>query len=55
MLIDAQAPEARTAVERAILAGAERHRGPEGGIVLRWPALLTVARRPDRPDAARRS
>ncbi|GAA0594116.1 hypothetical protein GCM10009416_35620 [Craurococcus roseus] len=45
MLIEAQAPEARAAVERAILRGAERYRQGGGGIVLRWPALLTAARR----------
>ncbi|GGC73601.1 SAM-dependent methyltransferase [Siccirubricoccus deserti] len=45
MLIKAQAPEARGAIERAILEGAERYRADAGGIVLRWPALLTVARR----------
>jgi hypothetical protein len=45
MLIEAQAPEARAAIERAILRGAERYRADEGRIVLRWPALLTMARR----------
>lgn len=50
MMIDAQTPETRSAVEGAILRGAERYRRPGGDIVLRWPALLTVARRPERPS-----
>ena len=45
MLIEAQAPEVRAAIERAILRGAERYRVDAGGVMLRWPALLTVSRR----------
>jgi SAM-dependent methyltransferase len=45
MLIEAQVPEARDAIERAILRGAERHKQGGGSIVIRWPALLTAARR----------
>ena len=45
MLIEAQAPEVRAAIDRAILDGAERYRQDTGRIVLRWPALLTVAAR----------
>lgn len=45
MLIEAQAPEARAAIEQAILEGAEGYRVDGGGIMLRWPALLTVCRR----------
>jgi hypothetical protein len=44
-LIEAQAPEVRTAVEHAILKGAERYRVDAGAITLRWPALLTASRR----------
>ncbi len=46
MLIEAQTPEVRDAIERAILRGAERYRRDDGSIVLRWPALLTAAQRP---------
>jgi hypothetical protein len=45
MLIEAQRPEVRDAIEQAILRGAERYRREEGRIVLRWPVLLTTARR----------
>lgn len=45
MLIEMQTPEVRAAIERAILGGAERYRRGDGSIVLRWPALLTAARR----------
>jgi hypothetical protein len=45
MLIEAQTPEVRAAVEQAILRGAERYRQDGGSIMLRWPALLTVAQR----------
>jgi SAM-dependent methyltransferase len=45
MLIEAQAPEVRDTIERAILRGAERYQRGGGNIVLRWPALLTAARR----------
>ena len=44
MLIEAQAPEVRATIERAILRGAERY-VQDGRVVLRWPALLTAARR----------
>jgi hypothetical protein len=53
MMIDAQRPETRRAIEQAILTGAERYRRPGGEIVLRWPALLTVATRADgSPEAS---
>lgn len=45
MLIEAQTPEVRQAIERAILRGSERYRQPSGNIVIKWPALLTSARR----------
>jgi len=45
MLIEAQTPEVRATIEQAILRGAERHKQGDGSIVLRWPALLTAARR----------
>lgn len=45
MLIEAQTPEARAAIDQAILGGAERHRRENGSVVLRWPALLTATRR----------
>ena len=45
MLIEAQAPEVRAAIEQAILQGAERYSVDAGAIMLRWPALLTVSRR----------
>jgi SAM-dependent methyltransferase len=45
MLIEAQAPEARAAIEQAIVQGAERYRVDTGGVMLRWPALLTMSRR----------
>jgi SAM-dependent methyltransferase len=45
MVIEAQRPKVRAEVERAILRGAERHRRDDGIIVLRWPTLLTAARR----------
>ena len=45
MLIEAQAPEVRGAIEQAILQGAERYSVDAGAIMLRWPALLTVSRR----------
>lgn len=45
MLIEAQTPEIRQAIEQAILSGAERYRQKEGPILLKWPALLTIARR----------
>lgn len=45
MLIDSQTAEARSAIERAIVQGAERYRRDQGKIVLQWPALLTAARR----------
>ena len=45
MLIDAQMPEARSAIEQAIVQGAERYRRDERKVVLQWPALLTAARR----------
>jgi SAM-dependent methyltransferase len=45
MLIEAQVPGVRSAIERAILEGADGYRSPDGAVVLRWPALLTVARR----------
>lgn len=44
MLIEAQAPEVRAAIERDLLRGAERY-VQNGRVVLRWPALLTTARR----------
>lgn len=46
MLIDAQTPEIREAIDRAILHGSERYRQRAGNIVIKWPALLTTARRP---------
>jgi hypothetical protein len=45
MLIEAQTPEIRQAIEQSILSSAERYRRREGPILLKWPALLTVARR----------
>jgi SAM-dependent methyltransferase len=45
MLIEAQTPEIRQAIEKAILRGSERYRQPSGNIVIKWPALLTTARR----------
>ncbi len=45
MLIEAQTPEIRQAIEQAILRGSERYRQREGTIVIKWPALLTIARR----------
>jgi ubiquinone/menaquinone biosynthesis C-methylase UbiE len=45
MLIEVQAAEVRKLIEQAILQGAERYRQQEGSIRLKWPALLTVARR----------
>jgi hypothetical protein len=44
MLIEAQTPEIRQAIEHAILRGSERYRRA-GNIVINWPALLTTARR----------
>jgi len=44
MLIDAQTPETRQAIEQAILRGSEGYRQREGNILLKWPALLTTAR-----------
>jgi SAM-dependent methyltransferase len=46
MLIQAQTPEIRQAIEQAIIHGSERYRQQDGGVVLKWPALLTIARRP---------
>jgi hypothetical protein len=46
MLIEAQTPEVRQAIEQAILRGSERYRQPAGNIVIKWPALLATARRP---------
>lgn len=46
MLIEAQTPAIRQAIEQAILRGSERYRQRAGNIVLKWPALLTTARRP---------
>jgi hypothetical protein len=46
MLIEAQTPETRQAIEQAILRGSERYRQRTGNIVIKWPALLTTARRP---------
>jgi hypothetical protein len=46
MVIDAQTPEIRQAIEQAILRGSERYRRRAGNIVIKWPALLTIARRP---------
>ena len=46
MVIEAQTPETRQAIERAILRGSERYRQRAGNIVIKWPALLTTARRP---------
>jgi hypothetical protein len=45
MLIEAQVPEVRAAIEQAILQSAERYSVDAGAIMLRWPALLTVSRR----------
>ena len=45
MLIEAQTAETRQAIEQAILRGSERYRQGQVGIQLRWPALLTIARR----------
>jgi SAM-dependent methyltransferase len=45
MLIEAQTPETRQAIEQAILTGSERYRQGKAGIQLKWPALLTIARR----------
>ena len=46
MLIEAQTPETRQVIEQAILRGSERYRQRAGNIVIKWPALLTTARRP---------
>jgi hypothetical protein len=46
MLIEAQTPEIQQAIEQAILRGSERYRQRSGNIVIKWPALLTTARRP---------
>ncbi len=46
MLIEAQTPETRQAIEQAILRGSERYRQRTGNIVIKWPALLAIARRP---------
>jgi SAM-dependent methyltransferase len=46
MLIEAQTPKIRQAIEQAILRGSERYRQRAGNIVIKWPALLTTARRP---------
>ena len=46
MVIEAQTPETRQAIEQAILRGSERYRQRAGNIVIKWPALLTTARRP---------
>jgi SAM-dependent methyltransferase len=46
MLIEAQTPEIRQSIEQAILLNSERYRQRAGNIVLKWPALLTIARRP---------
>jgi hypothetical protein len=46
MLIEAQTLDIRQAIEQAILHGSERYRQRAGNIVIKWPALLTTARRP---------
>ena len=45
MLIEAQTPETQQAIEEAILRGSERYQKQEGSILLKWPALLTTAKR----------
>jgi ubiquinone/menaquinone biosynthesis C-methylase UbiE len=45
MLIEAQTPETRRAIEEAILRGSERYRQRDGRILLKSAALLTTARR----------
>lgn len=45
MLIEAQNPRVRAMIDQAILRDAGRYRQHDGRIVLRWPALLTVALR----------
>jgi hypothetical protein len=46
MLIEAQTPAIRQAIEQAIQRGSERYRQRAGNIVLKCPALLTTARCP---------
>jgi hypothetical protein len=46
MVIEAQTPEIRHAIEQSILRGSERYRQRAGNILIKWPALLTTARRP---------
>ena len=48
MLIEAQTPETRQAIEQAIPRGFGKRypRQRTGNIVIKWPALLTTARRP---------
>jgi hypothetical protein len=44
-MIEDQAPERKAKVEQAIVRGANDYRQDDGTVLLRWPAMLTVAER----------